>query len=700
MGILGGFSVRTTEPTTGQRTTARGHARRGLVRRRCVRAVVAASAIVLVSISATSAGWVAAGRSDAKASRSSTEERLFDIVFPRGIASLDGTGNNRSHPRWGTAYRSYSRVAAPSYADGMRGLVPGARPRYVSNRVFNDVGQNLFSENGVTHWGFAWGQFLDHTFGHRAIGTKGGPITFDPEDPLERFVNDLGAIDFARTPRAPGTGIRSPRGQMNTVSSYIDAWAVYGGTDERLEWLRAGPLDGDPSNNRARLLTSSDGYLPRAGARGDLSEAPAMELMGRLYATPEFAVVAGDVRANENIALTSLHTLFVREHNRLVEALPDRLPAELKFQIARRVVMAEIQHITYAEFLPALGIELAGYRGYRPNVDATLSNEFAVVGYRAHSMVHGEFEPQGDLADYTPQQLDAIRAQGVEVLVTGDAVEFVVPLNVAFGNPDLVAAIGLDAILLGLGAERQYRNDEMIDDQLRSVLFQLPGPEVPHPSDCLDGPPLPECFQTVLDLGAVDIKRGRDHGVPTYNELRVAYGLEPKASFAEITGEETEEFPLDPLIDPGDPIDDPDILTFVRLLDAEGNDLTLGSPEADEQAVVGIRRTTLAARLKAIYGNVDRIDAFVGMLSEPHLPGSELGELQAAIWREQFRRLRDGDRFFYLNDPSLRIIRQRFGIGARRTLAEIILANTDIEGGELPANVFKPADLPPDPDVG
>ncbi len=155
----------------------------------------------------------------------------------------------------------------------------------------------------------------------------------------------------------PGPGSDSPVSRSNTVSSYIDAWAVYGGTAERLEWLRAGPLDGDLSNNRARLLTSPDGYLPRAGARGKLGAAPEMELMGRLFATPELAVVAGDVRANENIALTSLHTLFVREHNRVVAALPDRLPAELKFQIARRVVMAEIQHITYTEFLPALGVE-------------------------------------------------------------------------------------------------------------------------------------------------------------------------------------------------------------------------------------------------------------------------------------------------------------------------------------------------------
>ena len=82
-----------------------------------------------------------------------------------------------------------------------------------------------------------------------------------------------------------------------------------------------------------------------------------------------------------------------------------------------------------------------------------------------------------------------------------------------------------------------------------------------------------------------------------------------------------------------------------------------------------VRRTTLAARLKAVFGSVDRLDAFTGMLSEQHLPGSELGELQNAIWTDQFTRLRDGDRFFYLNDPALRVIEQRFGINYRTTLA-------------------------------
>ena len=94
-----------------------------------------------------------------------------------------------------------------------------------------------------------------------------------------------------------------------------------------------------------------------------------MDVDGRLRGQPNRAAVAGDVRANENIALTATHTLFAREHNRIVGLLPADLSAEEKFQIARRVVIAEQQHITYTEFLPALGCGLSSYRGYNPNVN-------------------------------------------------------------------------------------------------------------------------------------------------------------------------------------------------------------------------------------------------------------------------------------------------------------------------------------------
>jgi peroxidase len=609
-----------------------------------------------------------------------------DIRAAAIVRSLDGSANNLAHPTWGQAGVPYLRVATADYADGISKPAGGPPTRYVSNRIFNDVAQNLFSENHVSQWGFVWGQFVDHTIGLRqGSGGESAPIAFSPADPLETFRNDFGAIDFSRTPAAPGTGTRTPRQQINTEDSYIDADAVYSNSAARLEWLREGPVDGRVSNNGARLLLPG-GLLPRRTARGNAAAAPAMELQGGLMATPDKAFVAGDVRANENIALTATQTLFAREHNRIVGQLPSSLSDDEKFEIARRVVGAEQQFITYNEFLPALGVNLSGYRGYDPGVNATLGNEFATVGYRAHSMIHGELEPSAPAGTYSAAQLAAFRARGIEVEQEDGVVTLVIPLNLAFGNPDLLATVGIGPVLKGVGGESEYRNDEMIDNQLRSVLFQIPKPGIPDPSVCLDGPPLPDCFTGVQDLGALDVDRGRDHGMPLYNDMRRAFGLAPKSSFTAITGESSESFPNDRKINSRDPINDPDILDFVQLRDDAGHVIPFNTEAADTSAVTGVRRTTTAARLKAIYGNVNKLDAFVGMVAEKHGSGSDLGELQRAMWKRQFEALRDGDRFFYLNDPALPVIEHLFGINYRKTLARVIELNTGID---VQPNVFE-----------
>jgi hypothetical protein len=114
---------------------------------------------------------------------------------------------------------------------------------------------------------------------------------------------------------------------------------------------------------------------------------------------------------------------------------------------------------------------------------------------------------------------------------------------------------------------------------------------------------------------------------------------------------------------------------------------------ADEDAIegtgiTGLRRTTLASRLRAIFGSVNNVDAFTGMVAEAHLPGSDFGELQRTIWTRQFQALRDGDRYFYGNDMGLSWIRNTFGIDFRRNLGDIIALNTDITRAELAPNVF------------
>ena len=653
-----------------------------------IAAAVAVSAAVVITVTSTGA--------DSSPRRGGVLVALAASEW----RTIDGRNNNPFNRTWGEAQTPYSRVGAANYADGRGSMVQGPSERYISNRVFNDLGQNIFSENDGAQWIWVWGQFIDHDLDLRDGGQgENAPMAFSTTDPLERFKNDLGAMGFSRTPAAPGTGRsgRNPRQQLNTITSYIDASNVYGSDAARQDWLRAGRLDGDPTNNSA-LLLMPDGALPRADARGNAAAAPAMELTGRLMGNPAEARIAGDMRANENMALTSTQTLLAREHNRIVGLLPSFLPEQEKFQIARRIVGAEVQYITYTEFLPSVGVQLPRYRGWNPRVNSSVANEFATVGYRAHSQVHGEFEVDFEDGDFTAAQLAAFNKQGIKIIDEEEDHALVVPLNVAFGNPNLVQSIGLDKVLASLSAERQYHNDEQIDETMRSVLFQIPKPTTKDPSVCNTPVISPDCFSGVQDLGALDIARGRDHGMPLYNQMRRAYGLRPLTSFTQVTGEATEDFPAgDAKIAAADPIDDPNILDFVGLKDRDGNELEPGSDEAVENAVSAVRRTTLAARLKAMYGTVDKMDAFVGMSAEPHQQGSELGELQRAIWARQFAATRDGDRFFYQRDPVLRLINAAFNIDFRHSLADLINLNTDqtvqpdVFKVVFPASVVAPA---------
>jgi hypothetical protein len=182
--------------------------------------------------------------------------------------------------------------------------------------------------------------------------------------------------------------------------------------------------------------------------------------------------------------------------------------------------------------------------------------------------------------------------------------------------------------------------------------------------------------------------------MPSYNDLREAYGLPREETFAAITGEGTEDFPAGPSLTAGDEINDPDSLTFTSLSARDGHEIAMDSDEALTSATRATRATPLAARLRAIYGDTGAVDAFTGMVAEEHVDGTEFGELQLAIWTRQFRDLRDGDRFFYRNDPYLPRIRQLYGIDYRTNLGDVIARNSDVPREDLAANVFEVQEEP------
>ena len=316
---------------------------------------------------------------------------------------------------------------------------------------------------------------------------------------------------------------------------------------------------------------------------------------GLLPTDDEGDVMAGDVRAAENVLLTSMHSLFVREHNRLADEIaagnPDMTDEEI-YQLARTIVIAEMQAITYNEFLPALLGDgaVSRYQGYDPSVDPGIANEFSTAAFRfGHSTLTDQFRFVGN---------------------DGQDVQDAVSLADAFFNPSMLETTGIDSLLKYGASDVAQQVDLQVVDSLRNFLFGPPG-------------------AGGLDLVSLNIQRGRDHGLADFNATRVAYGLEAYDSFAELTSDEE-----------------------------------------------------LQANLETLYGDVNNIDLWVGLLAEDRASDSALGELATTIIVDQFERLRDGDRFWYenvLDRGQVRMIN-------RTSLADIIERNTNVTS--LQDNVF------------
>ncbi|KFM77914.1 Peroxidasin-like protein, partial [Stegodyphus mimosarum] len=110
-----------------------------------------------------------------------------------------------------------------------------------------------------------------------------------------------------------------------------------------------------------------------------------------------FCFLAGDERVNEQIHLTVLHTLYVRDHNRIARELAFLNPHwddEKIYHETRHIMAAAVQHITYNEFLPViLGREYMeqnnltllkeGYwNGYDEDSHAGPANSFQSAAFR------------------------------------------------------------------------------------------------------------------------------------------------------------------------------------------------------------------------------------------------------------------------------------------------------------------------------
>ncbi|MEM8981401.1 MAG: peroxidase family protein [Pseudomonadota bacterium] len=405
--------------------------------------------------------------------------------------SFDGSGNNRTDIAMNEAHTPLARWAAVSYGDlvSTLGGTDRPNPRAISNAV-SAQSTDMPNPFNASDFLWQWGQFIDHdidlTDGIEPaepanIAIPAGDPWFDPNAAGGMIM----ALNRSLYDTSTGSDTVNPRQQINEITGWIDASHVYGSDIDRALALRTLDGTGQLKVSAGNLLPfNEDGLANAGGASTEL-------------------FLAGDVRVNEQLGLTVMHTLFVREHNRLVGELAAERPTlsgDELYTAARRLVAAEMQIITFDEFLPLLlgPAAIPPYRGYDEFINARIANEFSTAAFRlGHSMLSG-----------TLRRIDAAG----ETIALGD-----LPLRDAFFAPDTIAAQGgLEPLLRGLAAQVCQTIDVFVVDDVRNFLFGPPG-------------------SGGFDLVSLNIQRGRDHGLADYNTLRDAIDLPPVASFADMT---------------------------------------------------------------------------------------------------------------------------------------------------------------------
>ncbi|XP_050958877.1 peroxidasin homolog [Labeo rohita] len=562
-----------------------------------------------------------------------------DICFHQKYRTHDGTCNNLQHPMWGASLTAFERLLKPVYDNGFN-LPRGATerrhnsfslplPRLVSTAMIGT--ETITPDDRYTHMLMQWGQFLDHDLDSTVVSLSQSrfsdgqlctsvctndppcfPIMFPPDDPRQRR-NRARCMFFVRSSPVCGSGMTSllmnsvyPREQMNQLTSYIDASNVYGSSQHEAEEIR------DLASHRGMLR---QGIVQRTGKPLlPFATGPPTECMRDENESPIPCFLAGDHRANEQLGLTAMHTVWFREHNRIASELLRLNPhwdGDTIYHEARKIVGAQMQHITYSHWLPKIlgeaGIRIMGdYNGYNPNINAGILNAFATAAFRfGHTLINPILYRLDE--NFQPIQQGHIS------------------LHKAFFSPfRIVNEGGIDPLLRGLfGVAGKMRvSTQLLNTELTERLFSM-------------------AHAVALDLAAMNIQRGRDHGIPPYNDYRVFCNLTSAQTFDDLRNE--------------------------------------------------IQNPSVREKLQRLYGTPQNIDLFPALMSEELVPGSRLGPTLMCLLATQFKRLRDGDRFWYENPGSfspaqLTQLKQA-------SLARVLCDNSD-NITRIQADVFSVAEFP------
>ncbi|XP_057265931.1 myeloperoxidase isoform X3 [Pezoporus wallicus] len=540
--------------------------------------------------------------------------------------TITGECNNRKHSHLGSSNRAFARWLPAVYEDGVsvpRGASEGKLyngfplplVRKVSNVIAHTANENITQDQELSLVFMHWGQWVNHDIDLAPSSGAGVspelhcetdctfkspcfPIKFPPDDP--RMPSSHSCMPFVQSASVcnPRTFTRE---QINAVSSFIDASTVYGSEDSVAKSIR------NQTNQHGLLAVNQNftdaglEFLPFENKTQSVCV-----LTNESMNIPCFK--AGDKRVTENLGLSALHTVFLREHNHLVTELRKLNPhwdGEKLYQESRKIVIAINQIITYRDYLRLLlGEEtskwIPSYSGYNENVDPTVSNVFSLAFRFGHTSV----QPFVSRLDDSFQPLGSFSR---------------VPLHLTFcATWRVIMEGGIDPLVRGMVADhaKLMNQDQLLIEELQNHLFE-------------------QTEIMGLDLAALNMQRGRDHGLPGYNAWRRFCGLSQPQNIDE----------------------------FSEVL---GN-------------------SKLAKKFLDLYGTPDNIDLWIGAIVEPPVPQGRVGPLLACILGTQFRNLRDGDRFWWEN-PGVFTLQQLHAL-RNISLSTVICDNTHIK--KIPRDVFK-----------
>ena len=507
--------------------------------------------------------------------------------------SLDGTGN---HPLdWGSISAPLNQYTTSSFSDSISEPSGWNRPneRVISNTLFSQTDMIMDPLN-LSDFVWVFGQFIEHDIVFVEDSENEYLSITVPED--DEVFAPNSDIFMLRSQKIEGTGtdINNPRQYRNSVTSYLDLSSVYGCDEARSKWLRE-------SDGSGKLKTSQGNLLPWNTPSGEFNDTDLSTAIPSMIdkLNNQRLFVAGDVRANENPLLIAIHTLFVREHNRLCDHYLEKHPSwlgndEKLYQNARKHLIAYYQSVVFDEWLPAMGIWLPDYTGYKTDMNPSIMNVFSAATFNIGLTLNSG----------TIVRMD----NSGRMIPNGD-----ISYRDAYFKPiEINHAGGVEPYFKGMASQIQQNLDCKVVDAMRNYVID-------------------DVAMIGKDYAAINVKRGRERGIADYNTIRDDFGMPPMNNFFSLTG----------------------------------------SQDA-------------AAQLESLYGDVDNIDPWVGMLAERHNPDALFGELALRIIERQFQLLRDGDSYYYQHGDQFE--EHQMDDIANTSFHDIIMRNTTID--LMQENVF------------